>query len=181
MRLNTRETRLLWAAGIIILASLLYVLAIEPSVKKWQHEGVLIEERVKTIKALKQELESEEETNAKYSAAMSRMTEDRKRDMNPRKLFSEIEEIAAPTGAKLRSVDPLPVEKHSYYDTISVRIVVESDIYALVRLLDSFSKETAGLDMDRVTVSAVEPGKPTLSTQVQLSTTMLHEKEKVAR
>ena len=70
------------------------------------------------------------------------------------------------------------MERHDYYDIIAIRIVVESDIAELVRLLDSFSGNTDGIRMGRVAISPVEPGKTDLISQIHISTTMLREKEK---
>ena len=70
MNLNSREIKLLIAAGSIIAACIIYVFLAEPSLKRYSHELMLIGERQQTAAALRASV-SEAWTRSPWSGTIT--------------------------------------------------------------------------------------------------------------
>lgn len=178
MRLSGRERTLFIMACAIVLGCALYIGIVEPLAKKWDAEGVLLQEKYKKIQALNNELKQEIPLDEKYAAAMREAGASRRNDMTPQKLFSIVQTLTAPTGVRIKGVNPLPAEKHAFYDNVSIRVDLESDLPSLVLFIDAVKQKAGGLEIARVAVAPVEPGKPGLNSQIQISAAVYHEEEK---
>lgn len=170
MNLSRREQFLFLAAMLLVAFFLAYAFAILPAYDRYKHEGALIHEKNQRLAMMQRKLDRADLMESRYRAVKERMDRDRERKVTPQQLFADIQTLAGPMGVTITGVDPLPRKEYNFYEEHTVLVDIETGLEALVDFLYEIENGDAPLQVQRLTVTPVEPGSPVLRSQVQIAT-----------